>query len=191
MAAATEHGKEALLLQSTVMSANVVATSGNDTEHVIARWNALFWRNSKDCHHVIQVLLSLRANAIHQHFGLQGILAQKLPSLFMPNHEDAFLAVLQEETITDAKMRDAVVDFCARWKCQHLASYRELLADLAVAQEANVLFPKNLPLWRWIRSRLHGEVELIGEEASGWTVSVLPNSLLLMQITERFHRINY
>ena len=72
------------------------ATSGNATEHVIARWQAQFWRNSKDCQHVIQVLLSLQAKAIHQHSQLQGILAQQLPPLFTPNQEHALFAVLQQ-----------------------------------------------------------------------------------------------
>ena len=156
------------------------------TEHVIARWQALFWRNSKDCQHVIQGLLSLRAKGIHQHSQLQGILVQKLPPLFTPNQEDAFFAVLQQKTITDANLRDAIVDFLARWEAKHEASYRELLADSAVAREANVLLPKDLPMWRWIRSCLHGEMELIEEETSGWSIHLLPKSLLSKQIVSRY-----
>ena len=162
------------------------ATSDNATEHVIARWQALLWRNSKDCQHVIQVLLSLRANAIHQHSQLRGILVQKLPPLFTPNQEHAFFAVLQQEIITDVNLRDSIVDFCARWGAQHEATYRELLADSAVAREANVLLPKDLPMWRWIRTRLHREIELIEEETDGWIIHVLPNSLLLEQILSRY-----
>ena len=105
------------------------ATSGNATEHVIARWQAQFWRNSKDCQHVIQVLLSLQAKAIHQHSRLQVILARQLPPLFTPNQEHAFFAVLQHKTITDVKLRESIVDFCARWGGEHEAGYQELLAD--------------------------------------------------------------
>ena len=122
------------------------ATIGNATEHVIARWQAQFWRNSKDCQHVIQVLMSLQAKAIHQHSQLQVILTQQLPPLFTPNPEHAFFAVLQQETITDVKLRKSIVDFCARWGGEHEANYQELLADSAVAREANVLLPINLPL---------------------------------------------
>ena len=194
-AAATEHSfgsqlfPEARAKQGNASgTATEHATSGNATEHVIARWQALFWRNSKDCQLVIQVLLSLRAKAIHQHSQLEGILVQKLPSLFTPTQEDAFFAVLQQETITDVNLRDSIVDFCARWEAKHEASYRELLADSAVAREANVLLPKDLPMWRWIRSRLHGEMELIEEETSGWTIHVLPNSLFSIQIHSRYYR---
>ena len=162
------------------------ATSGNATEHVIARWQGVFWRNSKDCQHVIQVLLSLRTKPMHQHSQLQGILVQNLPPLFTPNQEDAFVALLQQETITDVNLRDSIIDFCARWKAQHLASYRELLADSVVAREANVLLPKDLPMWRWMRTRLHGEIELIEEETGAWTIHVLPNSLFLLQIVSRY-----
>jgi len=84
------------------------------------------------------------------------------------------------------KLRKSIVDFCARWGGEHEANYQELLADLAVAREANVLLPKDLPMWRWIRSRLHGEMELIEIETSGWTVVVLPDSLLLEQVGSRY-----
>ena len=74
---------------------------------------------------------------------------------------DAFFALLQQKNISDAILRDAIVDFLARWEGKHKATYRELLADSAVAQEANKLLPKDLPLWLWIRRCLHGEIELI------------------------------
>ena len=95
------------------------AIDGNATEHVIARWQAQFWRNIKDCQHVIQVLLSLQANAIHQHSQLQGILAQQSPPLFTPNQEHAFFTVFQQETIINVNLRESIVDFCARWEAQH------------------------------------------------------------------------
>ena len=62
---------------------------GNATEHAIAKWQAFRWRKSKDCQHVIQVVLSLRANANHQNLKLEEILTRHLPQLFMPNTEDA------------------------------------------------------------------------------------------------------
>ena len=153
---------------------------------MIARWQAQFWRNNKDCQRVIQVLLSLRAKTIHQHSQLQGILAQQLPPLFIPNQEHAFFAVLQQETITNVNLRKSIVDFCARWETQHETRYQELLADSAVAREANVLLPIDLPMWQWIRSRLRGETELIEGETSGWTIHLLPNSLLSKQIASRY-----
>ena len=135
---------------------------------------------------MIQVLLSLQAKAIHQHSQLQVILTQQLPPLFTPNPEHAFFAVLQQETITDVKLRKSIVDFCARWGGEHEANYQELLADSAVAREANVLLPIDLPLWQWIGSRLHGEMELIEIETGGWTVVVLSDSLISKQVVSRY-----
>ena len=87
------------------------ATSCNVTEHVIAKWQAMSWRGSKDCRHVIQVLLSLRARAIHRHSELEGVLVLYLPPLFTPTQEDAFFALLQQGTITDVNLRASIVDF--------------------------------------------------------------------------------
>ena len=70
---------------------------GNATEHAIAKWQAFRWRKSKDCQHVIQVVLSLRANANHQNLKLEEILTRHLPRLFMPNTEDAFFTMAAEE----------------------------------------------------------------------------------------------
>ena len=162
------------------------ATSGNATRSAIARWQALFWRSSKDCQHVTQVLLSLRAKEIQQHCQLQEILAQQLPPLFTPNQEDAFFAMLQQETITDVNLRDSIVDFLARWEAFHEATYEELLADPAVAREATALLPKDVPLWWWIRGRLHGKVELIEKETGGWTLHLPPESPLLVNVARRY-----
>ena len=136
---------------------------------------------------MIQVLLSLRANAIHQHAQLQGILVQQLPPYFTPNREDAFFAVLQHGFISDENLRDSIADFLAGWDGHNLASYQDLLADLAVAREVNVLVPKDIPMWRWIRNRLRGEMELIEDETlNGWTIHLLPKSLLVKQVAHRF-----
>ena len=78
---ATEHIQEAQLAKSPENAAADAsgaavdpAISGNATEHAIAKWQAMFWRKSKDCHHVIQVVLSLRANANCRGLQLGGIL---------------------------------------------------------------------------------------------------------------------
>lgn len=115
---ATAHIQEAELTESPENAAadarGSVADStisGNATEHAIAKRQAMFWRKSKDCHHVIQMVLSLRANANCRGLPLGEILLRHLPELLTPNMEDAFCAVLEEETMTDANLRDAVVDF--------------------------------------------------------------------------------
>ena len=101
---------------------------------------------------------------------------------------DAFFALLQQKNISDAILRDAIVDFLARWEGKHKATYRELLADSAVAQEANKLLPKDLPLWLWIRRCLHGEIELIEridlieEEKCEWLIRLPPKTLLFHQL---------
>ena len=165
------------------------AAPGNVTEHVIARWQALAWRDSKDCKHVIQVLLALRT--VHQHSQLQGILAQTLPPFLTPNPEDAFIAVLQQGTITDVNLRDSIVDFFAKWRSERVATIRELLADPAVAREANVLWPFDFPMRRWITSRLRGDVELKEEEEEvcTWTIHLTPQSRLKKQIYRRYTEI--
>ena len=177
--AATEHIQEAQLAtwpENAAADASGAATdpaiSGNATEHAIAKWQAMFWRKSKDCHHVIQVVLSLRANANCQELQLEGILLRHLPRLFAPNMEDAFFAMLEQETITDANLCYSVVDFCAKWPQQHKATYQELLADSAVVREMNVCLPRAVPMWRWIRIRLADEIYMTEEETGSWTIHV-------------------
>ena len=98
---ATEHIQEAELTESPENaaadargSAADSIISGNATEHATAKWQAMSWRKSKDCHHVIQMVLSLPANANRRGLQLGGILLRHLPQLFTPNMEDAFFAML-------------------------------------------------------------------------------------------------
>ncbi len=132
--AATEHTQEAQLSTRRENIAADASGIGNATEQAIAKWQAMCWRRSKDCQHVIQVVLSLRANANRQKWGVEVILARHLPRLFMPNTEDAFFAMLQQGTMTDASLRDSLVDFFQKWPHQHFATYQDLLADSAVAR---------------------------------------------------------
>ena len=67
---ATEHIQEAELTESPENaaadargSAADSTISGNATELAITKWQVMFWRKSKDCHHVIQMVLSLRAKS--------------------------------------------------------------------------------------------------------------------------------
>ena len=166
------------------------ATRSNATEHAIVRWQAQVWRSSKDCQHVIQVLLSLQAKEAHQHLQVQNILVRNLPSFFVPSRAVAFLNLLQQKTITDVSLRDSLVDFLARWEFQHEASYQELLADTAVAREAHVLLPRDIPMCWWIKSRLHGEIDLVENERGTWTLRLLPKSILLKQIVIRYKARN-
>ena len=118
---ATEHIQEAQLAtwpENSAVDASGAATdpaiSGNATEHAIAKWQAMSWHKSKDCHHVIEMVLSLRAKENCRGLQLGGILLRHLPQLFTPNMEDAFFAMLEEETMTDANLRRSVVDFCVK-----------------------------------------------------------------------------
>ena len=190
---ATEHIQEAQLAKSPENAAADAsgaaadpAISGNATEHAIAKWQAMFWRKSKDCHHVIQVVLSLRANANRQDSPLEGILPQHLPRLFTPNTEDAFFAMLEQETITDANLCYSVVDFCAKWPQRYLATYQELLVDSAVEREMNVCLPKAVPMWRWIRRRLAGDRYMTEEETGSWTIHLVRTSGFAKSNAERY-----
>ena len=120
---ATEHIQETELTESPENaaadargSAADSTISGNATELAIAKWQAMSWRKSKECHHVIKMVLSLRANANCRGLQLGGILLRHLPQLFTPNMEDAFFAMPEEETMTDANLRDSVVDFLTKWR---------------------------------------------------------------------------
>ena len=190
---ATEHIQEAELTESPENaaadargSAADSTISGNATEHAIAKWQAMSWRKSKDCHHVIQMVLSLRANANCRGLQLGGILLRHLPQLFTPNMEDAFFAMLEEETITDANLRHSVVEFLCEWRQQRLASYQELLADSAVEREMNVCLPKAVPMWRWIRRRLAGDIYMTEEETGSWTIHLVRNSGFAKSIAKRY-----
>ena len=64
----TEHVQEAELTEPPENAAADArdsdadsAISSNATEHAIAKWQAMSWHKSKDCHHVIQIVLSLQA----------------------------------------------------------------------------------------------------------------------------------
>ena len=85
--AATEHIQEAQSAKSPENAAADAsgaaadpAISGDVTEHAIAKWQAMFWHKSKDCHHVIQMVLSLRANANCRGLQLGGILLTTSPT---------------------------------------------------------------------------------------------------------------
>ena len=191
---ATEHIQEAELTESPENaaadargSAADSTISGNATEHAIAKWQAMSWRKSKDCHHVIQMVLSLRANANCPGLQLGGILLRHLPQLFTPNMEDAFFAMLEEETMTDANLRHSVVDFCAKWPQQHKATYQELLVDSAVVREMNVCLPRAVPMWRWIRIRLADEIYMTEEETGSWTIHVVRGSGLTKSISKLYY----
>ena len=169
---------------------------GNATEHAIAKWQAFRWRKSKDCQHVIQVVLSLRANANHQSLKLEEILTRHLPRLFIPNTEDAFFTMLCVPTsqcsewtvtylLTDANLRDSVVDVFAEWRHQHLLTYQKLLENSAVARQMNVCLPKEVPMWQWIKRRLHGEIYMTEVETDQWAIHVVQPSLFSKQIVER------
>ena len=162
------------------------AISGNATEHAIAKWQAMFWRKSKDCHHVIQMVLSLRANANCRGLQLGRILLRHLPQLFTPNMEDAFFAMLEEEPMTDANLRHSVAEFLCEWRQRRLASYQELLADSAVEREMNVCLPKAVPMWRWISRRLAGDMYMTVEETGSWTIHLVRHSAIAKNIAKRY-----
>ena len=100
--------------------------------------------------------------------------------------EDAFFAMLEEETMTDANLRDSVADFLTRWPQQRLASYQELLADSAMEREMNVCLPKAVPMWRWIRRRLAGEIYMTEEETGSWTIHMVRYSGFAKNIPKRY-----
>ena len=133
------------------------------------------------------MVLSLRANANCRGLQLGGILLRHLPQLFTPNMEDAFFAMLEEETMTDANLRHSVVEFLCEWRQQRLASYQELLADSAVEREMNVCLPKAVPMWRWISRRLAGDMYMTVEETGSWTIHVVRGSGLTKSISKLYH----
>ena len=159
-------------------------------EHAIAKWQAMYWRKSKDCHHVILMVLSLRANANCQGLQLGGILLRHLPQLFTPNMEDAFFAMLEEETMTDANLCDSVVDFFTKWPHRRLASYQELLADSTVERGMIVFLPEAVPLRRWITRRLTGDIYMTEEETGSWTIHLVGHSGIRKSIAKRYREIN-
>ena len=101
--------------------------------------------------------------------------------------EDAFFAMLEEETMTDANLRRSVVDFCVKWRQKRLASCQELLADSAVEREMNVCLPKAVPMWRWISRRLAGDMYMTVEETGSWTIHVVRGSGLTKSISKLYH----
>ena len=146
-----------------------VGTDSSDaTEQAIDNWQVHHWPYSNECKQLIRVLLALRASGWQS--ALQTMLAQNLPPFLFASREDAFLGVLEDETISDGNLRESIVDFYARgllrschYSSRHrcdLPTVRDLLDDTAVAGEANVLWPEDFPMKRWITSRLHGDVEL-------------------------------
>ena len=133
------------------------------TEHEIATWQERNWRTSMDAKHVIQLLLSLRANDTQRHRQLESILAQNLPAFFTPSHADTFFAMLEQEQLSDSKLRAAIVECCARWpfRDNRELSLEHLLADVAVRQESNTLLSSKIPLKQWIDVRLHNDMDLM------------------------------
>ena len=98
--------------------------------------------------------------------------------------EDAFFAMLEEETMTDANLRHSVVEFLCEWRQRRLASYQELLAESAVEREMSVCLPKAVPMWRWISRRLAGDMYMTVEETGKWTIHVVGGSGLSRSISK-------
>ena len=194
---ATEHIQEAELTESPENaaadargSAADSTISGNATEHAIAKWQAMSWRKSKDCHHVIQMVLSLRANANCRGLQLGGILLRHFPQLFTPNMEDAFFAMLEEKPMTDANLRRSVLEFFAHWPHKSLASYPELLDDPTVKREMNMCLPKAVPLWSWIKKRYAGDIYMTEEEPGRWTINVARHSKFAKSVVQCYREHN-
>jgi hypothetical protein len=120
----------------------------------------------------------------------------------MPNTEDAFFTMLCVPTLrippkwtvtyllTDANLRDSVVDVFAKWRHQHLLTYQKLLENSAVARQMNVCLPKEVPMWQWIKRRLHGEIYMTEVETGQWAIHVVQHSLFSKQIVERYRLAN-
>ena len=103
--------------------------------------------------------------------------------------EEAFFAALQHETISDVDLRKSIIAFLANWKRLYLASYQDLLADSAVDRQVNEILPKYIPLWLWIKRRMHAEI-MLREESGGWTIHVSRLSSLPMEILRERTRMH-
>ena len=84
-------------------------------------------------------------------------------------------AMLEEGTMTDAKLRHSVIEFICKWRLRRVASYQELLVDSAVEREIRLCLPKAVPMWLWIRRRLVGDMYMTAES---WTIHVVRYSIL-------------
>jgi len=175
---------------SSASTASKLEASGlNATELAVARQRAWKWRNSVECQSLIQVLLSLRANQTHGQSQLINVLVQMMPSCFMPSSDEAFFAALHHEAISDVDLRKSIVDFLARWSGMHFAKYHEIIADPAVERQANAILPAYIPLWVWIKKRLHKEMELL-EDSGVWIILVERGSTLKKEVCACYAALN-
>jgi len=166
---ATEHSDGP---PSACAASKLEASGQNATELAVARQRAWKWRNSVECQSLIQVLLSLQ---IHGHSQLINVLVHRLPPCFMPSSEEAFFAALHHEAISDVDLRKSIVDFIVGWSSMHFAKYHDIIADPAVERQANAILPEYIPLWVWIKKRLHQEMELL-EDSGVWFILVVQGS---------------
>ena len=161
-----------------------ITTSCCPDHAALSMWQLRHWCHSEECKGAIKLLLALRAG-LHDS-RVQNILAQMLPSFLAPRREDAFLALLHQGTISDVRLLNSFVDFLTGWTRLESATVGELLADPSVAQEANALLPEEVPMWRWVTSRLHTEIELKADPAGAWHIELHPQSSLPSQIAQRY-----
>ena len=131
------------------------------------------WHNSIECHRVIQILLALQANQTPAHSQLRKVLADKLPLFFMPTLEETFFGALEDDVICDFELRSAIIDFLARWGKDYYATYEDMCADSSVREKLNVVLPKRIPLWIWMRKRLFPDIEL-WNESGVWIIRISP-----------------
>ena len=133
---------------------------------------AIAWRNSIDCHRIIQVLLALQASQTRAHSQLRKVPSSNLPLFLMPTLEETFFGALEDDVICDFKLRSAVIDFLARWDKRYHASYQDMCADLSVRRELDAALPKRIPLWTWMRKRLFSDIEL-SNESGVWIIRII------------------
>jgi len=164
---------------------NLEASSRTLAELAVDRLRAREWRSSVECQCLIQVLLHLRATEFYGRSQLITALAQNVPSFFMPGSDEAFFTALHQEALSDADLRESIVDFLAGWSHMHRATYDNILADLAVKRPANAILPEYIPLWLWMENRLREAVEL-REDAGSWTIHLNSDSDLAREVVHRF-----
>ena len=155
-------------------SGDRVSPAFTNVEGNIKTLRAIAWQNSIECHRVIQILLALQANQTPAHSKLQKVFADKLPLFFMTTLEEKFFGALEDDVICDFELRNAIIDLLARWDKTYYATYQDLCADSSVREKLNVVLPKRIPLWIWMKKRLFPDIELFPNESGVWIIRSSP-----------------
>ena len=146
---------------------------------VVGSWQARKWRASKECQHLVRVLVELKRSVLKRS-PICPVFAEHVPPFLMSGTHEVFFELAR---MYDHDLRESVVTSLAKWpyhlernKTTRLSVYRDIRTDPDVHAAAARLLPEGVCLREWIERRMYEEMELVdrGGIEDEWIVRLTP-----------------